>query len=130
MMKQLSGALLAGILLCVGVTRARAETVILRSGNGSIGSNDSLVNMLVGPADSEFSTAFTAANFTSARTGPDAFIIAPNGSWISALAGDPTSKWIATNAGGANEGATALYAISFALAAPFSSATLDLHYSV
>jgi PEP-CTERM motif len=109
---------------------ARGEIITLRSGNGTVGSNDSLVNMLVGPADSAFASAFTAANFTSAQTGPDAFIISPNGAWISGLISDSQSKWIGTSAGAASEGSTALYAISFVLSAPFSSATLDLHYAV
>ncbi len=130
MITRLRGALIASVLICGTMNPARAESVILRSGNGSIGGNDSLVTMLVGPADSAFPAAFTAADFTNARTGPDAFIIAPNGAWISGLAGDPSTKWIATNANGAGEGSTALYAINFVLSQAVSSATLDLHYAV
>ena len=44
--------------------------------------------------------------------------IAPNGAWVSGLAGDSSTKWIAMNANGAGEGSTALYAINFALAKP------------
>ena len=109
---------------------ARAEIITLRSGNGSVGGTDSLVNMLIGPADSAFAAAFTPANFASARTGPDAFIVARNVAWIAALAGDSTSQWIGTSAGAASAGSTALYAIDFVLSNPFTTATLDLHYAV
>jgi len=106
------------------------EIMTLRSGNGIVGGTDSLVNMLVGPADSAFASAFTPANFTSARTGSDAFIISPHPAWITGLSGDAVAKWIGTSATAASEGSSALYAIDFVLSVPFSSATLDLHYSV
>ncbi len=110
MITRLRGALIASVLIGGTMNPARAESVILRSGNGSIGGNDSLVTMLVGPADSAS--------------------IAPNGAWISGLAGDSSTKSIATNANGAGEGSTALYAINFVLSQAVSSATLDLHYAM
>jgi hypothetical protein len=86
--------------------------------------------MLVGPADAGFPAVFTATDFSNARTGPDAFIISPNGAWISGLAADGLAKWIGTNATAASEGSTGLYAIDFTLSSPFSAAQLDLHYAV
>jgi hypothetical protein len=109
---------------------ARAETVVVRSGNGIVGGTDTLVNMLLGPANSAFGAAFTPADFTSAQTGPDAFIIAPNGAWIASLPSNPAALWISTNAGGAGEGGTALYAISFTLANAIATASIDLRFAV
>lgn len=117
-------------LLCVGAESVRSEFVVLRSGNGTIGGTDSLVNMLVGPMDSEFGSVFTPGDFASAKGGPDAHIIAPHSAWIPGLSGDSTAKWIATSATGASGGSTALYAIDFVLTSAFTTATLDLYYSV
>jgi hypothetical protein len=122
--------LLTGLMVFLAVPHAGAEVILLRSGNGTVGGTDSLVNMLVGPANSPFGAAFTPADFTAARTGPAAHIINNHAAWIAGLAGDPNSKWIGTNPGAVSEGATALYAIDFALTQPVLSATLDLHYSV
>ena len=108
----------------------RAETITLRSGNGSVGGTDSLITMLVGPADTWFASAFTPSDFADARSGPAAFIISPNGAWISDLPSDNTAQWISTSSSGASEGSTALYAIDFTLTDPAASATLDLKYSV
>lgn len=123
------------ILLAVGlafslVNPARGETVVVRSGNGSIGGTDTSINMLVGPADAAFSAAFTPADFAAARTGADAFIINRNPAWLASLPSDASAQWIATNANGAGEGATALYAIDFILIEPFGDATLDLRFAV
>jgi hypothetical protein len=107
-----------------------AETIVLRSGNGSVGGNDTLVSMLLGPADAAFTTAFTPADFAAADTGPAAAIIANHGAWIATLPSDPQARWISTSANGVNEGGTALYAIDFTLASAASSATLDLQLAV
>ena len=61
---------------CFGDAKSQAETVVLRSGNGSIGGNDTLISMLPGPADTNFAAAFTPADFSAADSGPAAFIIA------------------------------------------------------
>jgi hypothetical protein len=127
---QMGKAILALGLFCSGISSAQAEFIVLRSGNGVVGGTDSQVNMLVGPFGNQFPLPFTAADFTSARTGPAAFIIAPHPSWPAGLAGDSSAKWISTSANGAVAGNTALYAISFTLTQPFSSATLDLNYAV
>src|SRR5262245_6921075 len=108
----------------------RAETVSLRSGNGSIGFQDSLVTLLVGPVDGPFPAPFTPADFVSANTGPGAWIVEPHPAWISGLAGDSMAQWISSIPDGRNTGGTALYAIDFTLAAPAASATLNLQYSV
>jgi hypothetical protein len=126
-----TGAAVVGLWL--GLADAgRAELVTLRSGiGGGFGTPDTQVNMLVGPVGGPFGAAFTPANFAAARTGPDAFIIQPNGAYTPNLAGDPTSRWIGTNANaGLVEGATALYAIDFVLTQAFTSATLALNFAV
>jgi hypothetical protein len=117
-------------LACFGGALSHAETVVLRSGNGSIGGNDTLISMLTGPADTNFSTAFTPADFSAADSGPAAFIIANHPAWIASLPSDSLAQWISTSANGAGEGGTALYAIDFTLASAASSATLDLRLAV
>jgi hypothetical protein len=117
-------------LVCFGSAMSHAETVVLRSGNGSIGGNDTLISMLTGPADTNFSTAFTPADFSAADSGPAAFIIANHPAWIATLPSDPLARWISTAATGTLEGGTALYAIDFTLASASSSATLDLRLAV
>lgn len=117
-------------LACFGGAMSHAETVVLRSGNGSIGGNDTLISMLTGPADTNFAAAFTPADFAAADSGPAAFIIANHAAWIAALPSDPLARWISTAATGTLEGGTALYAIDFTLASAASSATLDLRLAV
>lgn len=127
---KLSSALILFGALMLAAGYSYAETIILRSGNGIVGGNDSQVSMSIGPADSEFSAAFTSVDFQNSRNGYDAFIIAPHSAWVNALAGDDTSQWISTSSNGVIEGGTALYAISFNLEDSFDSATLDLHFIV
>lgn len=131
-MKKLSrlSTYLIFIVSVVTASEASAESVSLRSGNGSVGGLDSLVHMLVGPADSEFAASFTADNFAAARTGAAAYITNPHPAWGSGLAGDGTSQWITTNSNGVSEGSTALYAIDFNLNEVASSASLELHIVV
>jgi PEP-CTERM motif len=118
------------VFTLLSMTSAQAEVVTLRSGNGSIGGTDSLVTMLVGPPSTPFASPFVGADFAAAQGGPSAFIINPNGAWIVGLPGDPAAKWIDTAPIGSGSANTALYAISFNLAVPFSSATLDFHFAV
>lgn len=125
---KISTIILALTAFAFTATNAQAETIILRSGNGSVGGTDSQVNMLVGPTNGPFTSAFTNANFNNAKNGSDAFIINRNGAWGNGLAGDGASKWIATNSGGAGEGSSALYAISFVLSSLVTSATFDLRF--
>lgn len=120
---------LAAALGCL-VGGAEAETLVLRSGNGSVGGSDAQVRMLVGPINGSFASAFTATDFANARGGNSAVIIAPHSLWIASLPSDPAAGWISTSAGGAVDGSTALYAIDFLLSDPFSSATLTLNFAV
>jgi hypothetical protein len=122
--------LAAMAMACFGGARSHAESVVLRSGNGSIGGNDTLISMLTGPADTNFSTAFTPADFSAAGSGPAAFIIANHPAWTATLPSDAQARWISTAATGTVEGGTALYAIDFTLANAASSATLDLRLLV
>ena len=125
---KISTIILALAAIVFTATNAQAQTIVLRSGNGSVGGTDSQVNMLVGPTNGPFTSAFTNADFNTAKNGSDAYIINRNGAWGSGLAGDSASKWIATNSGGASEGSSALYAISFVLSSLVTSATFDLHF--
>lgn len=106
--------------------RVAAQAIVLRSGNGAVGTNDSSVTLLVGPTNGSFSSAFTAADFTAARTGAAASIIAARPSYLPGLAGDTSAKWITTSTGKNS----ALFAINFTLPAGVTAATLDLNYAV
>ena len=123
-----------GVALVVSVlldgASACAETVALRSGNTVIGTTDTQIRMLLGPADAAFSSAFVPADFAAAQTGPAAFIIENNPAWLATLPSNANARWISTSATGATEGGTALYAINFTLAQPAASATLDLRFGV
>jgi hypothetical protein len=107
---------------------ATATTVSLHSGNGVVGGNDSQIHFLLGPGASDFA-ALTATDFTNAQTGPMAFIIVPNGAWISSLPADPAALWIGDNPGAAGNANTDLYAISFTLPSAVASASITLNYA-
>ena len=119
-----------GSLSLITALVASGATVTVRSGSGPIGGRDSAVTFLLGPAVGDFSNRFTSADFSSAQNGPAAFIVPQNPAWISGLPSDPSARWIGTNANAANSGSTALYAASFSIPSPFTSATLTLHFAV
>ncbi|MGA2770097.1 MAG: IPT/TIG domain-containing protein [Bryobacteraceae bacterium] len=120
-----------GALLLLMAPLAIAESVTVRSGNGSVGARDSAVTFLLGPADTDFSHPFTSTDFSSAQNGPAAFIVSRNASWISGLSVDSAASWIGTNANAASsQGNTALYAIRFTIANTFSTSSLTMHYAV
>jgi|SRR5579863_5150173 len=108
-----------------------AQTVSVRSGNGSISGTDTSVHFLPGPSTGAFGHVLSASDFSAAQTGPAAFIVTPNPLWISSLTADESAKWIGANANaGCCSGNTALYAVSFQVAGAFTSATLELFYAV
>ena len=119
----------SGVLLLNSASLA-AETVTVRSGNGAVGGTDRAVTFLLGPATGPFNHTFTSADFTSAQSGPAAFILSQTPYWISGLPSDPSAHWIGTNPGGVSEGNTALYAIPFQISSSFSSATMTVNYAV
>ncbi len=113
-------------------SHASAAVITLHSGNGTIGGTDSAISMLVGPADSAFGSMFSVADFAAARSGPNAFIISRHPFWLStSLFSDPTANYISTNASGASEGASALFAIDFIVPDTIiASATIDFNFVV
>lgn len=123
MLKQVALALLGAVL------SLNAETVAVRSGNGSVGARDSAVTFLVGPATGDFPNPLGPADFVNAQHGTPAFIVNRNPSWIPALAEDASAKWIGPSANAASSGATALYATSFTISAPFEGANITIHYA-
>lgn len=127
------------ILSILTASFACAETVTIRSGNGSVGTRDSFISFLLGPDASDFSSPLTVTDFANAQTGPAAYIptpgpcqvCGPNFHWASQLPSDPKAQWVGTNAtAGTVQGNTALYAQSFQITDVVSSATLVLHYAV
>jgi hypothetical protein len=123
----IGGAIIA---LCSAVS---AQQVIeLHSGNGNIGTHDSMVSFLLGPIDSNFDHSFNAGDFAAAKGGPGAFIISPDFHWIPSLPSVPSARWITTDVvNGPNYGATALFAVSFNVPdVTLLDATLDVWFSV
>lgn len=116
---------------------ASAAVISLTSGTGAIGGTDANVTMLVGPAVGPFAAAFTTTDFTNAVAGPAAFIVANHAAWTPTLTGYVGAQWVSTNAlgsatlainpAGAN---SALYAMSFNIVGPVTSAVLDLSFAV
>jgi uncharacterized protein (TIGR03437 family) len=115
--------------LSIAINPAGAQTVSLRSGNGTVGGTDSAITFLLGPEAGGFPSPFTQSDFLNAQSGPAAFIVPPNSAWISGLSEDPSAKWIGTNPTTGDWGNTALYAISFQVSDAFSSASLTLRYA-
>jgi len=124
------GSVLAGTLavFLVASTNARADqTVVVRSGNGPINSQDTQVRYLSYGTTGDITP--TPANFVSAQTGPFAYVVAPFTTYLAALPHDPAAKWVARAVGW--PAGTTLYAVPFQLTdATITSATLDIHYSV
>ena len=108
---------------------ASAESVTVRSGNGSVLGRDSSINFLIGPASADFASPFTPTDFANAQNGSAAYILIPNPGWINGLSADPSAKWIGANASAASSGNTALYAVPINIANSFNNATLILHYA-
>jgi uncharacterized protein (TIGR03437 family) len=118
-------------LVSLAVSLLNGATVTVRSGNGTVGGRDSAITFLQGPANTDFSHPFTSTDFSSAQSGPAAFIMSRNPVWISGLSVDSAAKWIGTNTNaGCCQGNTALYAVGFTIPTAFSSATLSLNYAV
>src|SRR6266478_6193272 len=57
---------------------ASAESVTVRSGNGSILGRDSSISFLIGPASTDFASPFTPMDFANAQNGLGAYILLPN----------------------------------------------------
>lgn len=85
---------------------APVARIPFRTGNstGGPGTQDTLINMLVGPPMSPWPSPFTASQFDSARAGPHPLLVSglANGAWISSLnysstnwdLYDSQAKWI------------------------------------
>jgi hypothetical protein len=115
-------------VLFVALTGARADqTVIVRSGNGTVGSQDTEVRFLSYGVTSDVTPQ--PADFVTVKTGPFAYVVPPDGPYIPQLPSDPNAKWIAHSPGLAS--GSALYAVPFQLTdSVITSATLTFYFSV
>jgi hypothetical protein len=103
------------------------QTVVVRSGNGTIGSQDSLIHVL--PFGTTGDITPTPANFSNAQTAPQAYVVTPYVTYIPTLPSDPNAKWIAVNTN-LPQG-SALFAVAFQVTDPtITTASLDFHFSV
>jgi hypothetical protein len=114
---------LALVALLVGSTRAGAdETIVLRTGQGPVGTLDPSIHFLAvngGP--------FGPDDFNAARQGSAAAVSGPSDAWISGIS-DAQAQWIAVDADMTAQ--SALYAQDFLVSGPIGCARLDLSYAV
>jgi len=108
---------------------ASAETVTVRSGNGSILAKDPAVTFLAGPATTDFANPFSNSDFVAAQNGAAAFILSPNPLWVAGLSTDSSAHWVGPSVNSSTTGTTALYAIPFTISNTFNNATLTVHYA-
>jgi Domain of unknown function DUF11 len=115
------------VFLLSGVVLRADETVIVRSGNGSLGSQDTQVRVLRFGRQGLITP--TTSDFITAQTAQFAWIEPACCGYVFPLPSDPTAQWVGTTPGFNPE--SALYAIPFQITdTVIASATLDLPYSV
>ncbi len=121
-------AAFVAVLFIANALQARADqSIVLRGGNGSIGSQDAQVRFLAYGSTGDITP--TTQDFQSAQTGTFAYIDAPYATYIPQLSTDPLAQWIATTP--ALGGGSALYAIPFNVTdSVVGSASIDLGYAV
>lgn len=111
----------ASLFLCAVLP---AQGIVLRSGQALPGQNDPNVRCLVGPQAGPFGGPFTATDFQSARSGPNAVVLTSiAGGWPTTLPSDPTPRWINSPAN-----STALYAIDFTPTGTWTSARFAIEF--
>ncbi len=120
--------LILGLTAALAIPAAYADIVTVNSSNSvTFLSNGTSTT-------SDFPSPFTAANFTSAQTGPNAAILTSTPFYTTdASLTTAGAQWIGTSAGagnGSSAGFTALYAISFIIPDTYVSASLTLKYEV
>src|SRR5712671_6949540 len=83
---------IAALVMCVsaGVELRADQTVVVRSGNGTIGSQDSLIHVLQFNTTGDITP--TPANFSAAQNAPQAYVVTPYGAYIPSLPSDPNAK--------------------------------------
>ncbi|HEX4322279.1 MAG TPA: Ig-like domain-containing protein, partial [Acidobacteriaceae bacterium] len=128
---KLTSRISALVLFFLLITTARLyadQSILLRSGNGSVGAQDAQVRFVKYAVGQD--TPPTDADFTAAQTGTFAYINAPYPTYIKpANFSDPLAQWIGTTS--ALGGGSALYAIPFTVTdSEIAAATLNLGYAV
>ncbi len=108
-MKRFTTALL--LSLAFPLASASAQTIVFRSGNGSVGDPDSRITFLAGASESELrSSAFVAQDFSDAENGPAATIVTEYAGWLPSIT-DSKARWVAVDTNRTPK--SALYAIKF-----------------
>jgi len=112
------------VALALSTHSALAETIVLKSGNGTLKQEDSLITFYSGSPGVPL-PALGTAEFDAAEAGSLAWICGQAaGSWVASLPCEPQAQWIGINSSGSP--ATALYAMKFTIqSSPIKSATLD-----
>jgi hypothetical protein len=112
------------IAIAASLSMAYGDSVTITSGAG-------VTFLDSGLTSTDFPSPFTAANFAAAQTGKSAFVLTSTPYYIASLPSGPGAVWLGTNStAGTGVGDTALYAVSFNIADPFSVAALNLYYAV
>lgn len=102
------------------------QEIQVRSGNGTLGSQDSQVRVLSYERLGDVTPS--ASDFVTAQTEPFAYVVADS-AYITSLPSDPGAQWIAARANKA--AVSALYAIPFEVTdTVVTNAILDFHFAV
>jgi hypothetical protein len=116
--------LIFALVVALSIPAVYGDNVTVISG-GSVTLLDS------GFTSTDFTSPFSNANFLAEETGTVASIESSDPHYIASLPSAPAAVWIGTNTtAGVNVGDTALYAISFNIPDPFSSASLNMFYAI
>jgi len=104
------------------------QSILLRRGNGVVGSQDTQVRFVRYAVSQD--TPPTASDFSAVQSGTFAYVDAPYSTYVTpANFSDPLAQWIGTTS--ALGGGSALYGIPFKVTDPIvAAATLSLGYSV
>ena len=116
------------VLFIANAYQARADqSIVLRSGNGLIGSQDAQVRFLAYHRYGNITP--TAQDFITVQTGTFAYVDTPYTTYIKQLTTDPLAQWLGTTP--ALGGGSALYAIPFMVTdSVIAAASLYLGYAV
>ncbi|MBY0308181.1 MAG: hypothetical protein K2Q09_05525 [Phycisphaerales bacterium] len=148
-MRTATVAMFAIATACAAGSAARAEVIVLRSGQvgglpGSAGQADDIVRYLPSnpPGSPISATPFTPTDFAGAAGGPSAVVINPHPAWTPGIS-DPAARWINPRAdlqtqsdgtvGGSGYGlpGSALFAVPFFVTTPgATSGSLTMEFAV
>ena len=80
------------VFVCSAFLARADQTIVLRSGNGPIGSQDAQVRVITTANGATGDFTPTAAQFTAVQTGPFTYVVTPASVYIASLPDDPLAS--------------------------------------